>query len=253
MDNIKIGNLISELRRKQGLTQQELGDKVGVGFRAVSKWERGVTLPDISIINDLSKVLGITSDELLAGKLNKENKSTNKKKLPKGIKITISIITTILLIVTSILIYTKNKIYVYDIYSTNEDEYIVKGQVTFQNKKISIIINKLYFTNRTLNSIIISNYEYDIKTGNKYLFGYGKDPNGNFFEKNMTIEECLNNFRINYDGKTDIRRKAILKNNILITLKFQDENNKEIIKELKLDLISKKQSKNVKKQVRLSG
>jgi len=65
MDNKKIGNLISELRKKKGLTQQELGDKVGVGFRAVSKWERGITLPDISIMSDLSDTLGINVDYLL--------------------------------------------------------------------------------------------------------------------------------------------------------------------------------------------
>ena len=70
MDNKKIGKLIADLRKKQGLTQQELGDKVGVGFRAVSKWERGITLPDITIINEVSRILGISSDELLAGELN---------------------------------------------------------------------------------------------------------------------------------------------------------------------------------------
>ena len=57
MDNKKIGNLIASLRKSKGLTQQDLGDLVGVGFRAVSKWERGITMPDISIINELSKIL----------------------------------------------------------------------------------------------------------------------------------------------------------------------------------------------------
>ena len=66
MDNQRIGRLITELRKQKGLTQQELGDQVGVGFRAVSKWERGLTLPDISIISDLSKILGISTDYLLS-------------------------------------------------------------------------------------------------------------------------------------------------------------------------------------------
>lgn len=66
MDNRRIGNLISELRKKKGLTQQELGDMVGVGFRAVSKWERGITIPDISIISELSRILGINVDYLLS-------------------------------------------------------------------------------------------------------------------------------------------------------------------------------------------
>ena len=83
MDNKRIGKLISELRKKKGLTQQELGDKVGVGFRAVSKWENGVTLPDISIISELSKVLGINVDQLLcpAGYYSNLDKKTFKNKI----------------------------------------------------------------------------------------------------------------------------------------------------------------------------
>jgi len=87
MDNKRIGKLISELRKKKGLTQQELGDKVGVGFRAVSKWENGVTLPDISIISELSKVLGINVDQLLcpAGYYSNLDKKTFKKKIKLSI------------------------------------------------------------------------------------------------------------------------------------------------------------------------
>lgn len=87
MDNKRIGKLISELRKKKRLTQQELGDKVGVGFRAVSKWENGVTLPDISIIFELSKVLGINVDQLLcpAGYYSNLDKKTFKKKIKLSI------------------------------------------------------------------------------------------------------------------------------------------------------------------------
>lgn len=87
MDNKRIGKLISELRKKKGLTKQELGDKVGVGFRAVSKWENGVTLPDISIISELSKVLGINVDQLLcpAGYYSNLDKKTFKKKIKLSI------------------------------------------------------------------------------------------------------------------------------------------------------------------------
>lgn len=66
MDNVKIGKLIGELRRNKGLTQQELGDMVGVGFRAISKWERGMTMPDISSLVELSKIFGIKTDYILS-------------------------------------------------------------------------------------------------------------------------------------------------------------------------------------------
>ena len=72
MDQEKIGKLIAKQRKMKGLTQQQLGDMVGVGYRAVSKWETGLTMPDISNINELCKILDITSDELLKGELNKK-------------------------------------------------------------------------------------------------------------------------------------------------------------------------------------
>ena len=69
MNQEKIGKLIAKLRKEKDLTQRELGEMVGVGYRAVSKWETGQTMPDISIINELSEILGISSDELLKGEL----------------------------------------------------------------------------------------------------------------------------------------------------------------------------------------
>ena len=68
MDQEKIGKLIAKLRKEKKLTQEQLGQKVGVNSKAVSKWECGITTPDISIINNLADELGITTKELLSGK-----------------------------------------------------------------------------------------------------------------------------------------------------------------------------------------
>lgn len=240
MDNKKIGQLISSLRKKQGLTQQELGDKVGVGFRAVSKWERGITLPDISIINDLSKILGISSDELLSGELNKENKSKDKKKIPNSIKITISILTTIMIIITSIFIYTNNKTYVYDIKKIDGADYYIEGQVTFQNKRLSIIVNKLEFRDQNFSMIKIKDYKYDIKSGDNYIFGYGYEPNGKNIEENLTVEEFMNNFMINYTSESYYDRKALVKNNISIIFNILTSEDKKIEKNIEIVLVAQK-------------
>lgn len=74
MNQEKIGKFIGELRRKNNLTQAELGEQVGVTGKAVSRWERGLRIPDVAIINKVSEVLGITTTELLNGeKLGKVN------------------------------------------------------------------------------------------------------------------------------------------------------------------------------------
>ena len=67
MDNIGIGKYIKKLRLEQSMTQQELANKLNISFQAISKWETGETLPDISIILDLCDILNITADMLLNG------------------------------------------------------------------------------------------------------------------------------------------------------------------------------------------
>jgi len=68
MEGIQIGQFIRDVRLEQGMTQQQLADKLGVTDKAVSKWERCVSYPDITILRDLADALGVSVTELLAGK-----------------------------------------------------------------------------------------------------------------------------------------------------------------------------------------
>lgn len=65
MDMEKIGQQICYLRKARGLTQADLGERLGVSFQAVSKWERGEALPDVSLLSDLSDALETTIDNIL--------------------------------------------------------------------------------------------------------------------------------------------------------------------------------------------
>ena len=64
----QIGQRIKQLRRQQGLTQERLADYLGVTDKAVSKWECGLTTPDLALIMPLTRILGVSADELLGGK-----------------------------------------------------------------------------------------------------------------------------------------------------------------------------------------
>ena len=68
MDNRQIGRFIAECRKEKGLTQRELGERLHVTDRAVSKWETGKSFPDVSILEDVCRELDISIGELLAGK-----------------------------------------------------------------------------------------------------------------------------------------------------------------------------------------
>ena len=78
MDQLKIGKFIAECRKQKQLTQLQLADKLGITDKAISKWERGIAMPDTSIMLELCDILCISVNELLNGeRINMEN--SNKK------------------------------------------------------------------------------------------------------------------------------------------------------------------------------
>ena len=67
MNLIKIGKYIAGKRKALGMTQKQLAEKLGMSDKSVSKWERGVCLPDVSVYKELCSILGISLNEFLAG------------------------------------------------------------------------------------------------------------------------------------------------------------------------------------------
>ena len=72
MENENIGKLIFKIRKEKGMTQSDLAQKLNVTDRAVSKWERGLCCPDISLLKDLSSILDISISELICGVKNQD-------------------------------------------------------------------------------------------------------------------------------------------------------------------------------------
>ncbi|MBR2883775.1 MAG: helix-turn-helix domain-containing protein [Clostridia bacterium] len=82
MNQIKIGRFIAECRKKSNLTQMQLAEKLGITDKAISKWERGIAMPDTSIMLELCDILGISVNELLSGeKINMENSNQKNEQL----------------------------------------------------------------------------------------------------------------------------------------------------------------------------
>lgn len=69
MQNINVGNIIRELRTERGMTQKELADKMNISDKTVSKWERGLGCPDVSLLSELSDLLEVDIGKLLSGDL----------------------------------------------------------------------------------------------------------------------------------------------------------------------------------------
>ena len=87
MDNNKIGKFITSRRKEKGLTQQELGDRLFVTDKAVSKWERGLSLPDITLLEKLAIQLDVDVSEILCGEQGKKEKINIQEEIDKAIAI----------------------------------------------------------------------------------------------------------------------------------------------------------------------
>ena len=81
MDCSKVGKLILALRQEKGMTQRALADEMNISDRTISKWERGIGCPDVSLLRELSTVLGVNIEKILLGDLepNKMDNGNMKK------------------------------------------------------------------------------------------------------------------------------------------------------------------------------
>ncbi len=78
MNQEKIGKFIAKARKQKDLTQEQIAEKLGVSINAVSKWERGLCLMDMSLLKPLSEILDVSINEILAGEIITEKDIKNR-------------------------------------------------------------------------------------------------------------------------------------------------------------------------------
>ena len=142
MDAIKVGNFIRELRKKNNLTQKALGAKYNVTYQAVSKWERGINMPDISLLREMSKDFNVRLESILDGEEKKEKVKTERLIYPYifgGIAIIF-----IGLLIALIIINNSNKPgFTFKTLSSACKEFKVTGVIAYDNKKSSVNISNI--------------------------------------------------------------------------------------------------------------
>lgn len=184
MDQNKIGNLIKELRKKNNLTQEKFAEKYGVTYQAVSKWENGKNIPDISLLKQICDDYNININDLLDGRTGHKK---NKKKL-----LIISIIVSIILIVllVSFLVFHDDS-FTFKTLTSNCSNFEISGSIAY---------------NKSKSYLYISNIDY---CG-------GKDDNlytkieCNLYEEVGTVKKKIGNY--NYDDNVLIKLNDFLKN-----------------------------------------
>lgn len=183
MDYEKIGKFILLLRKEQWLTQSQLAEKLNVTNKAISKWERGLGAPDISLLRNLSSILKVSINEILIGeKLESITKEQSDEILvesiflyhEKGIKKTISISLIIFMFtffVASLVIFNVSMIlsrfYLYVVFSILGCLFIsllfsIKLLNSKQTKKILILIACIIYTVSLISYTLYSGISYNL-------------------------------------------------------------------------------------------
>ena len=131
MDQEKFGKLIKEIRKKNGLTQNELANKYNVTYQAVSKWENGKNLPDMALIKQIAQDFNVSLDDMLG---------VSKKK-----KNYIWIISLIIFVVALILIFMKPSSFKFKTLSSSCDNFNLSGSIFYNNNRSAIHITNIEY------------------------------------------------------------------------------------------------------------
>ena len=101
-----LGTMIAELRKQHGMTQLELAEKMGVTDKAVSKWERDLSCPDINSLPNLAQILGVSVEELMQVKKEADAPVSKVSEIieiaPKAIAMAMGIAVTVLTILNAL-------------------------------------------------------------------------------------------------------------------------------------------------------
>lgn len=263
MNQEEMGKLIALRRKEKDLTQKELAKKLNVGEKTISKWERGINAPDIALVSPLCKILDISVEDFLVGKLVEENqiarKEKNKKRM-EGMKfynkktkwkfLKIFLASIFILFISYSIIFTINnfnQFRIYNITSKNED-FNVNGYLIFYKKKKLLLIKNALQNNKyvgTDEELMIKNpsiylqkedqvlyllsaitEETEWHTLNSYLrmVDFSIESSSDFLNKTLKSEEDLNDIEI-VISYYDTKNE---KNSIIIPLEMtkQTANNK---------------------------
>lgn len=135
----QIGSIIKDIRKKNNLTQNEFASILGVTFQAVSKWENDKSIPDITILKDISNKFNVDLNYLISGK----KVNINKKSFFKKNMIIITVIIFIIINVCVFLFFHKHN-YEFKTLNGETKDIKVTGSITYDESKSSIYLNVDY-------------------------------------------------------------------------------------------------------------
>lgn len=263
MNQDKTGKFIAQLRKEKNMTQQELAEKMGVSINAVSKWERGLSFPDVSLYKKLCKELDINIEELINGERGNSSKAKDKaimntvnsiqktkKKLHLVVLISIMIVITLVIVNSFICKSSEDKLAEY--YERNYQKTFVARNVDAFLKyrydgKYPEYYGGMYISDDAYNLIVLIVKDKIPSKGTREFYYYNElftvdasikieyvKNSYNALEKGYTI---INDYFESHEVPENFNSVYIdvLKNKIIVNYAIVDEKAKKEFKEKIID------------------
>lgn len=238
--NNRIGEIIEQYRKAKKLTQSQLAKQLGVSNTAISKWENGTNLPDITLIEPLCEILEIdklllfTSENKDKEEVSKRHKTIRRKNIIKN-----SISLTIFLLILLFTNYISYSVYkhkletikssqpeIYRFYS-KDDEYFVNGYIIFKENESTVIFDQLSYQERkrTPDNDKITSAELFFYIDDEMVLKKNYDLNNkekiNINTSLSMIKETLNKSKMSFskDDIKDLSLKIVINRSKKITKK----------------------------------
>lgn len=227
MDQNKVGNLIKELRKKNNLTQEKFAEKYGVTYQAVSKWENGKNIPDISLLKQICDDYNININDLLEGKNSDKKKFFNKK----NIFIILGIFIVILICVLYIVLHDDS--FTFKTVTSNCSNFEISGSIAYNKNKSYLYISNIDYCGGT-----DDNLYKRIECTLYEEHGMVKEKIGSYIydeDENIKLNDFLKNVNFNIDNFAR-ECKNIENSSITLEITASDVNDKATIYKIPLSM-----------------
>ena len=224
MDQEKIGSLLKKIRKDNNLTQEKFAEQLGVTPQAVSKWENGKNIPDLSILKEIKKLYNIDLDSILDGENNKKKNTLNY--------IVIGCLIVLIMVLIFLVFFKKDKDdFKFNQIGTTCSNFKISGTAAYNKNKTGIHITNIEYCGE-INNEVYSKIECNLYESYKDT---DKKINSCGTKKNTKLEEFLKNLdiKIEHDSSTCNLFKD---SKIYLELKVTNKDKDEIIYKIPIEL-----------------
>ena len=186
MSQEEFGKIIKRIRIENNLTQKDLAEKYNVTYQAVSKWENGKNMPDISLIKQISKDFNISIDDMIDGKYKTQNTKI----------IFVILISFIVFLCILLIILKNNDSFEFKEITSNCDNFNITGSMSYDNNKSVIYISNITYCGEkddtvyeSINCSLFDKHDITIKEISKCEE-----------KKNVTLDEFLKDTKFHIDN-----------------------------------------------------